>query len=148
MTIPGSDILALVTNQGKARIADMLATGKSYKIDIFRLGDGGYDLNDNTLPITPDPSAVDVYGTPGGVLTKPINMVSLASPTCPVVQCIALAGEGTGPIGSLGLLGTIVYSPIPGDPELGLKFLFALATMPIKVKVPLEVFTFNVGIIL
>lgn len=146
--IPGSDLLALLTNQGKARIADLISTGKAFKLTDFRLGDGGYDLSDNTLPITPDPASTDVYGTPGGVLTKPISMVSLASPTCPVFQCIALAGEGTGPVGSLGLLGTIVYSPIPGDPELGLKFLFALATFPIRVKIPLEVYTFQTGIIL
>lgn len=148
MAIPGSDILALVTTSGKTRIADMLATGKSFRVGYFRLGDGGYDLLDPTLPITPDPSATDVYGTPGGVLTKVIQSVGLQSPTCPVFTCVAAAGEGTGPIGSIGLLGEIVYSPIPGDPEIGLKFLFALATMPLRVKVPLEVFTFNVGIIL
>lgn len=148
MAIPGSDILALVTTQGKARLADMLVTGKSFKINVFKLGDGGYDTLDPTLPITPDPSRTDVYGTPGGVLTKAISSVGLQSPTCPVFTCIAAAGEGTGPIGSIGLYGTIVYSPISGDPEIGTTFLFALATMPLKVKVPLEVFTFNVGIVL
>lgn len=144
----GSDVLALLTNAGKSRIADMLATGKSFKVDTFRLGDGGFDPADPTLPITPDPARTDVYGTPGGVLTKALTSVDLSSPTCPLFVATAAPGEATGIIGSIGLLGTIVYSPIAGDPELGLQFLFALSTRPQTPKTSVDNFVFNIGITL
>lgn len=148
MAIPGSEILALVTNQGKARITEMFATGKSFKIDTFRIGDGGYELDEPTLPLTPDPAATDVYGTPGGVLTKTISSVTYQTSTCPVFVCVVEKSEANGPVGSIGLFGTIVYSPISGDTEIGSRFLFALATRPFIVKTSLDSFTFNVGIIL
>jgi len=147
MAVPGGEVLALVTNEGKSRIAEMLAIGKSFKVDTFRLGDGGFDPNDPTIALTPDPNATDVYGTPGGVLTKDIDSVTFQTPTCPVFVCIAEKGEGTGPIGSLALMGTIVYSPIPGDPEIGLKFVFAISTRPMVIKTTADRFVFNVGIL-
>ena len=125
----------------------MLHTGKSFKVDTFRLGDGGFDPSDTTLALAPDPNATDVPGTPGGVLTKAISSVTLQTPTCPIFTCIAEKGEGSGPVGSIGLLGTIVYSPIAGDPEVGQTFLFALATRPMEIKTSSDKYTFNVGIL-
>lgn len=143
------EILSILTLEAKKRIANMFVTGKSFKVDTFRVGDGGFDPADNTIPLTPDENATDVYGTPGGTFTGQIlpENIFFQTPVCPVFQCVLLPGQATGPIGSIGLYGTIVYSPLLGDPELGKKFLFAIATRPIYVKVANEKIQFNLSVI-
>jgi len=154
--MPTIEALALVTNQGKARIAEMLATGKSFVVDTFVIGANGHDPADPTLAITPDPARTGCYCGPLGApveaitvgggcsLVDTIDSVSFASFSCPVFTASVEPGEATGAVSSLCLLGTIVYSPIPGDPEIGLKFLFAIANFPLKFKTPTDRFVYEV----
>lgn len=136
----------------------MLATGKSFVVDTFVIGSNGHDLVDPTLAVTPDPTRTGCYcgpvGTPVEALTTAggcsfvdlIDGVSFASLTCPVFLCSLLPGEATGAVSSLCLLGTIVYSPVVGDPEIGTKFLFAIANFPLKYKIPSDRFDYEVSI--
>lgn len=154
--MPSIEALALVTNQGKARIAEMLATGKSFVVDHFVIGANGHDPADPTLAITPDPSRTGCYCGPVGApveslttaggcsLLDVIDGVSFASLSCPVFTAIVQPGEATGAVSSLCLLGTVVYSPIPGDPEIGVRFLFAIANFPLKFKTPTDRFQYEV----
>lgn len=154
--MPTIDALALVTNQGKARMAEHLATGKSFVVDTFVIGSNGHDPADPTLAVTPDPARTGCYCGPVGVpaeaisvsggcaLVDTIDGVSFASFSCPVFTASVEAGEATGAVSSVCLLGTIVYSPIPGDPEIGLKFLFAIANFPLKYKIPSDRFVYEI----
>jgi hypothetical protein len=140
------DIEALLTAEAKKRTLNMFATGKSFKVDLVRVGDGGYVLDDPTIAITPDETQTDVYGTPGGVYEGPIDSYD-ESNGCLVYTFTLGPGIATGPIGSFGLIATIVYSPDPGDPEVGVRFLFAIATRPLSVKVSSESDTYQIGIV-
>lgn len=154
--MPTIEALALVTNQGKARIASMLATGKSFVVDTFVIGSNGHDPADPTLALTPDPARTGCYCGPLGApaesisvlggcsLVDTIDAVSFASFSCPVFTAVVAPGEATGAVSSVCLLGTVSYSPIPGDPEIGLKFVFAIANFPLKYKVPGDRFTYEI----
>jgi len=156
--MPAIEALAIVTNQGKARIADMLATGKSFVVDTFVVGANGHDAVDPTLAITPDPARTGCYCGPLGAsaesitvaggcsLVDTIDAVSFASFSCPVFTASVEPGEATGAVSSLCLLGTVVYSPIPGDPEIGTQFLFAIANFPLRFKTPTDRFVYEVFI--
>lgn len=140
------ETLGVVTTQGKARIAKMLATGKSFMVTHFVVGDAGHLPSDPTIALTPDPTITDyLYGN---VLLKPVDSVAFPMLTCPVWTCIVLPGEYSGPISSLYLVGTVVYSPIVGDPEIGMRFIFAVSTRPRVIQGPLDRFEFEVGIFL
>lgn len=147
------EALALVTNSGKARMAELIASGKSFAVDRFVVGDQGHDDTDNTIAITPDPAKSGCYCAPesitvvGGCLYEGlISSVSFASTTCPVFTVELAKGQATGVVSSICLLGTVVYSPIANDPELGTQFLFAITNFPIKVKIPLERFVYNISV--
>tara|TARA_R100001132_G_C3273017_1_gene95042 strand:- start:1435 stop:1911 length:477 start_codon:yes stop_codon:yes gene_type:complete len=154
--MPTVEALALVTNQGKARIAEMLATGKSFVVDSFVLGSNGHSPADPTLALTPDPTRTGCYCGPVGSVVEAIttvggcsfadsvDSVSFASLSCPVFTCTAGAGEATGAVSSLCLIGTVVYSPTIGDPEIGTQFLFAIANFPLKFKTPTDTFEYEV----
>ena len=81
------EIKALLTDQASRRTAESWATGKSFQIVGFALGNAGHDPLDQ-----------------------------------------------------------IVYSPVPGDPELNDTFLFAVANFPQRPKTDLEKLTIRVGV--
>jgi len=154
--MPTIEALALVTNQGKARIADMLATGKSFVVDTFVVGSNGHDPIDPSFALTPDPARTGCYCGPLGAPVEAIttaggcsyagtvSSVSFASPTCPVYHVEILPGDATGAVSSLCLLGRIVYPS--GDPEIGTTFLFAVANFPLKFKAASDRFVYDVFI--
>ena len=140
------ETLGILTTQGKARIAQMLAFGKSYQITHFVIGDAGHLPADPTIAITPDPAITDyVYGN---VLIKPVGVVTFPFITCPQWTCVVEPGEYTGPVSALYLLGTVVYDPTAGSPDLGLRFIAAVATRPRSIQGPVDRYEFQVGIFL
>tara|TARA_R100000656_G_scaffold104176_1_gene76149 strand:+ start:174720 stop:175196 length:477 start_codon:yes stop_codon:yes gene_type:complete len=154
--MPTIEAVALVTNQGKARIGEMLASGKSFVVDSFVIGANGHDPVDPTLALSPDPGRTGCYCGPEGSpiesitttggcsLVDAVDTVGFASFSCPVYTCAVEAGEATGAVSSLCLLGTVVYSPVAGDPEIGTQFLFAIANFPLKYKAAGDRFVYEV----
>jgi len=145
--------LCVVTNEGKARIAQLLATGKSFKVDAFVIGDKGHDPVNPMFAITPDPTRTGCYCTSEGIeisdgciFVGVVPPPAFASATCPVFTVMLEKGEATGVVSSICLLGTIVYSPIPLDPEVGTSFLFAVANFPMRVKLPQERYVYDLTI--
>jgi hypothetical protein len=135
--------LCVVTNEGKARIAQMLADGKSFKVDSFVIGDKGHDPVNPMFALTPDPSRTGCYCT-----TEGIDIVSgcifTGSVPDPSFTVTLEKGEATGVISSICLLGTIVYPTT--DPEYGEQFLFAIANFPMRVKLPQERYVYDLTI--
>ena len=145
--------LCVITNEGKARLAQMTVTGKSFKVDKFVIGDQGHDPIDPTFALTPDPARTGCYCTTEGLHTTDgctfeglIDSIAFTSATCPVFTIVLAAGEATGVISSVCLVGTIVYSPIPADPEIGTEFLFGIANFPYRIKLPEEQLTYDLNI--
>ena len=143
--------LCVVTNNGKARIATLLASGKSFKIDKFVIGDKGHDPVNPIFAITPDPARTGCYCTAEGIeiidgciFTGTIPEPSFASATCPIFTVTLEKGEATGVISSVCLLGTVVYPT--SDPEYGESFLFAIANFPMRVKLPQERYVYDLTI--
>ncbi len=125
------EIIAVVTNDAKGNMAQALATGKSFKIDNFALGSAGHDPNNMTTALTPDPSQTECV--PGGSPMfgpEPVDSYAFGTAFCPTFTCRVEEGEAVGVVSSLCMIATYVYSPTPGDPDLGTTFLFALANMP------------------
>lgn len=133
------EIIAVVTNEAKGRLAEMLATGKSFKVTYFSVGDQGHDPSDPTIALAPDPSdTVCNKGQPVLFGPEPIDGYSYTGTFCPTFMCVVEEGEAVGVISTICLIATIVYSPTPGDPEVGQTFVFAIANMPFWAKTDLD----------
>lgn len=147
------EALALITNSGKARMAQLIASGKAFKVERFVVGDQGHDPLDPTIALTPDPAKEGCYCAPesltvaGGCSYEGlITSVSFNSTTCPVFNIVLAKGQATGVVTSICLLGTVVYSPILNDPEVGTRFSFAVANFPYRIKIPGERYEYNIAI--
>ncbi len=137
-------VIATVTDIGRQKLASSLITGKSFQIDQFEVGSGGHEESDPSTALTPDPTATE---TPEKVFgPEPIDAGTLISQFCPEFTCRLEPAEGISPLSNIGLLGTIIFSPIAGDAELGTSFLFALGNFPLRVKTDSETLEFRVTV--
>lgn len=141
MSIP---ILAVVTDIGRQKLADMLVSGRSFLVEQFTIGSGGHDTGNPIIALTPDPSATALplqYFGP-----KLIANAFLFSPTCPQFDCAIAQLEAVGSMSNIGLFARINYSPIPADPLVGTYFLFAVGNFPLRVKTDSESLVISVTI--
>lgn len=138
------DTRAVVTEEGERRRAEAIASGKSFKVVAFGLGNQGHDPNDPRIAISPDPATKTLAGMFFG--PKPISGVSYANDFCPVFECYLDYGEAVAQFSSIALFATIVYSEIPNDPELNTTFIYAIAHFARKTKTDLEQRTIRIGV--
>lgn len=135
---------ALITDNARQRIAEGWATGKSFAVVGFSLGSAGHDPFDPRTALAPDPSLMDCPSVAFG--PKAIASFSYANDTCPVFECRLEFGEAVVEYSSLCLIAQILYSPVPGDPEVDTTFLFAVVNFPLRSKTDLEELVINVGV--
>ena len=135
---------ALLTDGARQRIAEGYATGKSFAVVGFSLGNAGHDPLDPRTALAPDPSLMDCPSVVFG--PKAITSFNYANDTCPVFECRLEFGEAVTEFSSLCLIAQIVYSPIPNDPEVNDTFLFAVINFPLRPKSDLEELVINVGV--
>jgi hypothetical protein len=139
------EVLALITDEGRRRTAEMWATGKSFQVIAFALGNAGHDPNDPTTPLAPDPSLLSCPSTVFG--PKVVSGFTYANNFCPVFDCLVDYGEGVTLFSSVCLIAQIVYSPLGNaDPELNSSFLFAVANFPQRPKTDTEQLQLLVGV--
>lgn len=138
------DILAVLTTEASRRTSEQPMTGKSFQVVGFILGNGGHDPNDPTTKVTPDPDGTTVNLPVFG--PKAISGYTFANNFCPIVECFLDAGEAVGLFSSLYLVAQVVYSPIPGDPEIGTTFLYAVSHFAQRPKFDSEGLMLKVGI--
>jgi hypothetical protein len=129
------DIKCLITNEGKRRQAEQIL-GKNFILVGFALAVGGYDPNDPTIALTPNPDQTEltdvVYGP------RSISGVTFANDQCPIVQCSVPPGEGVTMFSQVYILGQVITSPVQDDPEIGLVFLYAIFNCPRRPKLDTE----------
>lgn len=138
------EIKALLTDQARQRTAESWATGRSFQVIGFALGNAGHDPLDPTTALSPDPAATKCLSVVFG--PKAIASFTYANDTCPVFECFLDFGEAVTLCSSICLIAQIVYSPIPADPELNDTFLFAVANFPQRPKTDVEQLTILVGV--
>ncbi len=135
---------ALVTDEARRRKAEGDATGKSFLVVGFSLGNAGHDPQDPTTALAPDPAQVEAFSVVFG--PKATSGFTYANNFCPVWECLVDYGEGVTLFSSVNLIAQIVYSPIPGDPELNTTFLYAVANFPQRPKLDTEQLIIRVGV--
>jgi len=145
------EVLAVVTNVGKQRMARQLAFGTSFKIDVFSAGGDGHDPSNPSVALTPQPDQTSLTGPLGDERVKKFidpSQVSFDSDTCPVFDIVVEKTDQPGDYSSYRLIGRIVYvdPDDPSPPAIGQEFLFAVANTPLKVKTDLDEFTVRMRI--
>jgi hypothetical protein len=121
---------AAVTDEAKRRIGEMWVSGKSYMVKYFSVTAGGHDPADPDTALAIDTSSTTMPGAPPIFGPELIDSYEWESDTCPTFVCTIEQGELLGAMSSVGLYAEIVYSPIPGDPEVGTTFLYAVYNRP------------------
>lgn len=138
------EIKALLTDEARRRTAEMWATGKSFQVVGFVLGNGGHDPLDPTTALAPEPATTEcplpVFGP------KAVSGFTFANDFCPVWECVVDFGEGVTMYSSVCLVAQIVSSPVPSDPELDTTFLFAIANFPQRPKLDTEQTIIRLGV--
>jgi hypothetical protein len=137
-------VIATVTDIGRQRLASSLITGKNFQIDQFTIGSGGHDPLDPSTALTPDPTATTAPAVVFG--PEPVDAATLVSQFCPEFTAILAPNEGVAPLSSICLIGTVVFSPLLGDPDIGSTFLFAIGNFPLRVKTDTESLEFRVTV--
>ena len=135
-------IVAALTDTARTKLADMLSTGRSFTVNSFVVGQGGHDPGDPATALTPNPTVTTLPQQLFG--PKSITSKNLTTPFCVQFICLLDDTEAVGPISNVGLLATINYSPIPGDPLVGETFLYAISNMPLQYKTHAETKTYQI----
>jgi hypothetical protein len=137
-------LVAELTTEGRKRFADMTVNGRSFIIEEFETGEGGHDPMNPSVALTPDVSVTELplltFG-PKGIYSKTLPTNFTAQLVCKLT-----ATEAVGTLSNIGLLARINYSPIPLDPLVNTKFLFAIANLPMQNKLAGETRDFNLVI--
>ena len=138
------EVQALITDEGNRRTTEGWATGKSFVVTGFTIGNAGHDPLDPTTALTPDPGATSVASPVFG--PRAVSGFTYANDSCPIWECKIGFGEGVSLFSSIGLIAQILTSPVPSDPEIGNTFLFALANFPQRPKLGNENLVIRVGV--
>jgi len=137
-------VIATVTDVGRQKLASALITGKSFQIDQFSVGSGGHDPLDPSTALTPDPAVTTCPSVVFG--PEPVDAATLVSQFCPEFTCRLTPSEAVSSLSNICLIGTIIYSPLAGDPDVGTTFLFAVGNFPLRVKTDTESLEFRVTV--
>lgn len=139
------EIKALLTDEARRRTAEMWATGKSFQVIGFTLGNAGHDPLDPTTALSPDPALTECPAPVFG--PKAVSSFTFANDFCPVWECLVDFGEGVTLFSSVCIVAQIVNSPLgTSDPELDTTFLMAVANFPQRPKLDTEQLIIRVGV--
>jgi hypothetical protein len=136
-------VISAITDTGRFQMAEAIRIGRSFVVNKFSVSDAGHSLVDPNTALAPDPTVTTIPVRTFSYTDRPINASVLVSAFCPQFTCVVAPGEGNGPISTLALIATVLFSPVLDDPDVGKSFLFALGNFPLRVKVPQDSWTFN-----
>lgn len=137
-------IVSALTDTARAKFADMLNTGRAFTVTSFVTGEGGHDISDPAVALTPDPASATLPDQTFG--PKAVTSKSLISPYCVEYICNLDLLEAVGELSNIGVIATVTYSPILADPLLGTTFLFAIGNFPLHVKTDTETIEIRVTV--
>lgn len=141
----GTEVTAVVTTAAQERHAQQLITGKSFRILYFQIGSQGHDPTDPLVALSPDPSITELPGLVFG--DEPVDDAGYTTPTCPYWDCVLELTEAVGAnVSSIALVAEIIDNGVDVTDEVGVRFLYAVANMPLNPKTGNTRFEFTVGI--
>lgn len=134
----------VITNEGRAAIANMLDTGTpSIQISHFAIGTGGYMPSNPTVVIPPNAAATtlinEIYRS------NNVGRESISNSIRTYVGKIT-PGDAVGAIGEFGLFATYLTGDKANTSEN--VFLFAIMHTPMKSLTPEDSYTFRIPVIL
>lgn len=152
-------VSAAITDRGRAAFADETVRGTAFIVKFFDVGNGGHDVGNPIVALTPDTSLTELPGKTFG--PEDIDESGLPNDLfTPEFLCILQQNEAVGELSNIGLLAKYTDSQENADagflqldengdivPNSGQVFLFAIGNFPLRVKVDTEVVEFLVSII-
>jgi len=129
-------IIATITDGARTNFANMLAMGRAFTITDFVTGEGGHDIGDPAVALTPDPTVTTLPLQSFG--PKAVTSKTLISPFCVEYLCDLDLLEAVGPLSNIGLIATYTFSPIAGDLLVGTTWLFSVGNFPQSIKTDSE----------
>lgn len=141
----GTEVTATVTNTARERHAQQLVTGKAFRILYFQIGSEGHDPADPLVALAVDPSLTALPGLVFG--DEPVDDTGYLTPQCPYWECNLERTEAVGSsVSSIALIAEIIDNGSDPVDEVGTRFPYAIANMPLNVKTGSTRFEFTVGI--
>ncbi len=130
-----NNAVAILTDTARANMARIVTEGLGFIVNEFQAGRGGYDVNDPTQATSPAPAATalidPVYPTSSTYAS--IDETTYPNNAAVSFLCRLEATEAIHGLGELGLIATVTASPLFPS-EVGTKFLFAVAHVPLQGK--------------
>jgi hypothetical protein len=140
-------VSAAITDRGRAAFASETVNGTSFIVNLFEVGNGGHDVGNPIVALTPDTSLADLPGVTFG--PEPIDEAGFPTDLItPEFLCTLQQNEAVGELSNIGLIAT--YTDSAENVAAGLNgqsYLFAIGNFPLRVKVDTEVVEFLVSII-
>jgi hypothetical protein len=141
-------VKAAITDRGRAAFADLTVSGTSFAVTAFKVGNGGHDVGNPIIALTPDTSLSELPSITFG--PEPVDESDLPDLFTPTFLCVLQQNEAVGEVSNIGLYAEYpTIAEVPGiDPNLaGTSFLFAISNFPLRVKVDTEVVEFLISVI-
>ena len=136
-------VKAAITDAGRAAFANLTVNGTSFAVTSFEVGNGGHDVGNPIIALTPDTSQGELPGVTFG--PEPVDEASLPDLFTPTFLAVLQQNEAVGELSNIGLFATY---PDDVDPDLaGTSFLFAIGNFPLRVKVDTEIIEFLISVI-
>ncbi len=147
------ELLAVLSNNALAWNARARVNGYGIKITKFVVGSYGHDPTNPRLALTPDPTRDGCYcgtealtTTAGCLFSDFIDGVTWKNDYCPIYSCRLETGEAVGIVSSICLIAEVLWSPVTGDPNVGLEYLYATVNLPYRPKLAGEALLFDIAV--
>lgn len=140
-----SSISATVTNRAREYLARSIVDGTSFRITEYAVGTAGYDVGNPLSATLVDPNATSLISE---VYRDTLDLVETATLDGTAKSFVARISrdELAAGIGEIALYAEILNSPFL--PEIGTKFMFAVAHQPLNTKTFSHVVSYRVIIAL
>ena len=143
-TVPSAAV-AILTNTARTNLARMTVEGLGFAVTEFQVGRGGYNPNDPTQATAPNPAAVALIDPvwPGTATYELIDSIEYPNSAAAAFLCRLEWTEALHGLGEIGLWATVTASPL-FPAEVGTKFLFAIAHVPLQAKTANHVYGWRI----
>lgn len=137
-------ILATVTTKGREMIVEHLLNGTAFQVDKFSIGNGGHDIANPNVALTPDVSLTSLPGESFGPVA--ISNATTVNPQTPRFDSILTESQAVGEISTIGLFITVISTTGNSTVNVNDTFLFAISNLPLQIKTGLETKEFRTEI--
>lgn len=125
-------------------IVEHLLNGTAFQVDKFSIGNGGHDVANPNVSLTPDVSLTSLPGEFFGPVV--IDNTTTVNPQTPRFDSFLAENEAVGEISNIGLFITVISTTGQSTVAVNDTFLFAISNLPLQIKTGLETKEFRTEI--